>query len=49
MVNWISMCLKSKECFNVLSMNGNFSAISILFPFVLSLSKDSQRILPAAC
>jgi hypothetical protein len=32
---------KGKECFDELSINGNFSVISILSPFVLSLSKDS--------
>ena len=35
---------KSKKCFDKLSMHGNFSAISILAPFVLSLSKDSKRV-----
>ena len=34
---------KGKECFDKLSMNGNFSANSNLSPFVLSLSKDSER------
>jgi hypothetical protein len=34
---------KSKECFDELSMNGNFSTNSNLFPFVLSVSKDSER------
>jgi hypothetical protein len=34
---------KSKECFDKLSMNGNFSGNSNLSPFVLSASKDSER------
>jgi hypothetical protein len=34
---------KSKECFDKLSMNGNFSGNSNLSPFVLSVSKDSER------
>jgi hypothetical protein len=35
---------KSKECFDKLSMNGNFSGNSNLSPFVLSASKDSERL-----
>jgi hypothetical protein len=34
---------RNKECFDKLSMNGNFSANSNLAPFVLSPSKDSER------
>ena len=36
------MLKKGKECFDKLSMNGIFSIISNLSPFVLSLSKDSE-------
>ena len=35
---------KSTECFESLSMNGILSIISNLFPFVLSPSKDSERV-----
>jgi hypothetical protein len=31
------------SCFETLSMNGNFSIIPNLLPFVLSSSKDSER------
>jgi hypothetical protein len=34
---------KGASCFESLSMNGIFSIISNLFPFVLSSSKDSER------
>jgi ABC-type nitrate/sulfonate/bicarbonate transport system substrate-binding protein len=33
-----------QECFDKLSMNGNFSLLSLLSSFVLSLSKDSERM-----
>jgi phospholipid transport system substrate-binding protein len=39
------MLNKRKECFDELSTSGNFSAISILRAFVLSLSKESVRVL----
>ena len=39
---------KGTECFEGLSMNGIFSIISDLSPFVLSLSKDDLRV-SAAC
>ena len=35
---------KSKECFDKLSMNGLVSRLS---PFVLSVSKDSERVFSA--
>ena len=38
------MLKKGKECFDKLSMNGIFSIISKLPPFVLSPSKDSGGV-----
>jgi ABC-type nitrate/sulfonate/bicarbonate transport system substrate-binding protein len=35
---------KTEECFDEHSMNGSFPALSMLSPFVLSLSKDSEKI-----
>jgi len=35
---------KGTECFESLSMNGILSIILTLFPFVLSPSKDSERV-----
>ena len=35
---------RSEECFDKLSMNGNFSAISKFSPLVLSVSKDSDKV-----
>jgi hypothetical protein len=37
---------KGFSCFERLGTNGWFFVLSIVFPFILSVSKDSERIFP---